>query len=521
MKDIIHKLKSRVEMAGSSLVPTPDSPDEVLGELFHDVQLGRVHLDGKTFVDAIPKAGKRKILTAYLKNRQNPNFDLKKFVEEHFQAAIEAASVYQSNPENNIQQHINELWPVLTKQTSKNIGSLIALPHSYIVPGGRFKEQFYWDTYFIMLGLAEAGQWELIDGTIKNYAYMIRKFDYIPTANRTYLLSRSQPPFFAAMVKLLASHKGKLTLVRYLPYLLAEHKFWMKGSKNVTAALPANRRVVRMPDGSLLNRYSDSKRTPRPESFKEDVETAHLANGRLASQVYADIRAAAESGWDFSARWFKDGMSLRTIHTTDIVPVDLNCLLYELEQTIAEAYHILKQSALAKKYEQKAKKRAEAINRWCWSKKDNFYMDYDFVEGAPTPRFTLAGAFPLYVGIAAPVHAATVADKIKKDFLKKGGLVATLDTTGQQWDAPNGWAPLHWTTVQGLQRYDEHDLADEIKNRWIQTNLRVFKTDGKLVEKYNVVDGVNAAGGGEYPLQDGFGWTNGVLLAFLSEDALH
>lgn len=520
MKKFIEKVTSRIQLAGSTIVPPEGSPDEILGELFSDVQLGRIHVDGKTFVDAIPKTGKRKILKAYLRNRENPNFNLKKFVEEHFSDAIEAAGAYRTNPENTIQQHIEELWPVLTRRTHKNYGSLLALPHPYIVPGGRFKEQFYWDSYFTMLGLAAGGHWDEIEGMIKNFAYMIRKFDLIPNGSRTYLLSRSQPPFFAAMVRLLAAKKGRLVYARYLPYLLAEYKFWMRGSKKVSADVPAYRRVVRMPDGSLLNRYYDDKRTPRPESFKEDVETAQLAKDRLASKVYLDLRAAAESGWDFSSRWFKDGISLHTIHTTDIVPVDLNCLMYELELTIADCYSLLKQSPLARKYRTKATARAQAIEKYFWSRHHTFYMDYDFIERKQTPHLTLAGTFPLYSGIASAAHAAAAADVIKKKFLKSGGLTATAKVTGQQWDAPNGWAPLHWVAIQGLRNYDQHTLANTIKKRWIDTIMAGFKTSGKLVEKYNVADKTITATGGEYVLQDGFGWTNGVLLALLAEETV-
>ncbi len=514
------RLQAQITNLGPGLARPKASPDELLGELFQDVQLKRIHADGMTFVDQVPAERLRKILRAYVRQRENPQFDLHKFVAEYFKDYLFDQRVdYHSNPKNNVEQHINELWNVLTRTAYKNSGSLIALPYPYIVPGGRFGAQFYWDTYFTMQGLAASGRWDLIEGMVKNYAFMIRKIGYIPTANRTYFLSRSQPPFFAHMVRLLASERGKLTLVRYLPYLVAEHRFWMKGAKTLNANQTANRRVVLMPDGSILNRYYDNKRTPRPESYKEDVETGRVAQDRLPSQVYLDLRAGAESGWDFSSRWFKDGKSLHTIRTTDIVPIDLNCLLVDLERTIAEAYHLLKQGKLATRYEEAAKARVAAINKYCWSARDGFYYDYDFMLGAMTTRKTGAAAFALYSEVASAQQAASVAKVLRSDFLKEGGLLTTLDNTGEQWDAPNGWAPLHWVSIQGLRRYDFHELAGEVKRRWIETNVSAYRRQGKLVEKYNVVDpSGGAGGGGEYPLQDGFGWTNGILLALLKED---
>lgn len=514
------RLQAQITNLGPGLARPKPSPDELLGELFSDVQLKRVHADGMTFVDQVPAERLRKILKEYEAQRENPNFNLHNFVAEYFKDYIsEQQADYHSNPENTVEQHIVELWDVLTRTAYKNTGSLIALPYPYIVPGGRFGAQYYWDTYFIMQGLAAANRWDLIDGMVKNYAFMIRKIGYIPTANRTYQLSRSQPPFFAHMVKLLAQERGKLVLVRYLPYLVAEHRFWMKGAKTLNANRTANRRTVLLPDGSILNRYYDNKRTPRPESYKEDVETGSQASDRVASQVYVDLRAGAESGWDFSSRWFKESKALHTIHTTDIVPVDLNCLLVDLERTIAETYHVLKQGKLAARYERMAEERADAINRYCWSSRDGFYFDYDFMLGDYTYRKTVAAAFPLYARVATAEQAASVSRTLNDEFLKEGGLLTTLEYTGQQWDAPNGWAPLQWVAIQGLRSYGYGELAAEVKRRWVKSNVDAYRRQGKLVEKYNVVDPGNASGGGgEYPLQDGFGWTNGVLLALLKED---
>lgn len=514
--------KSAIVKVGGIVPSRRVSPDERLGELFAEVQRRRVYDDGKTFVDLVPKRRIKQLRQAYELQRHDPEFDLHEFVSRNFHVLDTKKSDYHTDTSMTVREHIRELWDVLERRNRVTRGSLMALPYRYVVPGGRFEEQFYWDSYFIMLGLAADGRWDVIDGMMKNYVHMIRKVGFIPTANRTYFLSRSQPPFFSHMVRLVARKKGQRVLVEYLPYLLAEHRFWMKGkSKLEQTENRSYRRVVQMPNGSLLNRYYDNKSTPRPESHHEDVMTANEAADREADRIYLHLRAAAESGWDFSSRWFDNPDDIRTIHTADIIPVDLNSLLYHLEQTIAAAYRILRNEVMAKRYFLYAERRARAIQEYCWDGDRHMFADYNFHKQHMTSSVSLAMVFPLYVGIATSAQAKATAQLIEQSFLKAGGLVATLEDTTQQWDSPNGWAPLQWVAIEGLRRYGYHTLADEIKRRWVAVNERVFATQAKLIEKYNVVDESGLGGGGEYPLQDGFGWTNGVLAALLDEDDDH
>jgi alpha,alpha-trehalase len=515
------KLKSTLVASVGGLMPTSKSPDEALGDLFEKVQHEKVYGDGKTFVDLVPRRRMKQIQQEYLLEKQDPNFNLQEFVTRHFYefAPHKDHGEFHTDPHATVSEHISQLWTGLERRNRLDRGSLIALPHPYIVPGGRFSEQFYWDSYFIMLGLAADGRWDMLEGMLKNYCYMIRKFGFIPTANRTYFLSRSQPPFFSHMVRLLARHRGKKVLIEYLPYMVLEHRFWMKGRRKLgPTEHKAFARVVEMPNGVLLNRYYDNKTTPRPESLREDMETAQGAIDRQADRLYLHLRAAAESGWDFSSRWFGDVNDIRSIHTADIIPVDLNILLYQLEQTIAEAYQLLRQPVLARRYQDPAERRAKAINDYCWDEKQSFYTDFNFHHGRSTGRLSLAGVFPLYARIASTQQAASVAKILEEVFLKQGGLVATPVDNGQQWDSPNGWAPLQWIAIEGLRNYGYYHLANEIKSRWIKVNMKVFTEKRKLIEKYDVVGTTGLGGGGEYPLQDGFGWTNGVLAALLAED---
>lgn len=515
------KLKSALVSTTGTLFRVGKSPDEALGELFNQVQKNKLYDDGKTFTDLVPRGRMRAIQREYMLAKKDPNFDLREFINRHFyEFAPHKNREFHTDPSRTVSQHISELWKVLERRNRLNRGSLISLPYPYIVPGGRFSEQFYWDSYFIMLGLAADDRWDMIENMMKNYAYMIRKFGFIPTANRTYFLSRSQPPFFSQMVGLLASHHGRTrTFAAYLPYMLSEYRFWMKGRlKLAKREHKAFARVVEMPNGMNLNRYYDNKMTPRPESLREDDETASLSPDRQADRVFLHLRAGAESGWDFSSRWFMDPHDIRTIHTADIIPVDLNCLLYQLEQTIAETYRLLKNPLLARKFQSLADRRAKAIQTYCWDETSGFFVDYNFHHQQPTGCLSLAAVFPLYARIATKEQADRVAARLKKDFLKPGGLVTTLVQNGQQWDEPNGWAPLQWVAIEGLRNYGHHALANEIKRRWTTLNMKVFAEKHKLIEKYNVEDKTGLGGGGEYPLQDGFGWTNGVLAALLAEE---
>src|SRR5208337_5510350 len=274
------------------------------------------------------------------------------------------------------------------------------------------------------------------------------------------------------------------------------------------------------PDGTLFNRYWDDRAAPRGESYREDVETARRA-GRPAEAVYRDLRAGAESGWDFSSRWLADGKTLSTIRTSDIAPVDLNAVMVHLERTLAKAYRLKGDMEAARRRQADADRRSEAIRRVLWNGEGGFFADYLWGEGSLSVTLTAATAAPLAFGVASPEQGHAVADTIRKRLLGPGGLETTLAETGQQWDRPNGWAPLQYLAIEGLKAYGERDLAREIAERWIGKNVRGYTATGVLVEKYNVEQadgsGSGGGGGGEYRLQVGFGWTNGVLAKLMAE----
>jgi alpha,alpha-trehalase len=491
-----------------------------LGLLFEEVQTQNLLGDGKTFPDCVPKRPLEEINDDFLQHRRSEGFDLKKFVEQNFSLPKAYSTGYKSDPDKTAQQHVAALWNVLTRKPDEEGGSLIPLPNAYIVPGGRFREIYYWDSYFTMLGLRESGRIDLIQNMVDNFDHLIKTVGYIPNGNRTYFLGRSQPPFFSLMVRLLSNEVGEAkgepdVLMKYLPSLEKEYLFWMKGADQLTDNLEAKHRVVRLPDGKLLNRYWDENNTPRPEAYKEDVELSHQSKQK-PEELFRHLRAAAESGWDFSSRWFKDEKSFASIHTTDIIPVDLNCLLYHLELTLADAYHHTADDGKAKYFLLLAEQRKQAIIQYCWSAEEKFFFDYDFVNRKQKRQLTLAAAFPLFFNVASHTQAIAVESRLMNSFLKTGGLTTTLDFSGQQWDAPNGWAPLQWIAYKGLLNYGLTESAEKVKTRWTSVNLKVYKNSGKMTEKYDVWNQNGEASGGEYPNQDGFGWTNGVFLAMMA-----
>ncbi len=481
---------------------------QLYGKLFEDVQA--ILPDTKAFVDATPRQPPAGIVAEYHNTSGQPGFELRSFVDRQFVLPAPAGDGYRTDPGHDVREHIDALWSVLERQpAAAGPGTtLLPLPHRYVVPGGRFNEVYYWDSYFTMLGLEESGRHDLVADMVRNFAWLIDRYGHVPNGNRTYYLSRSQPPFFSAMVGLLADRDGDAALVDYLPQLEAEHAFWMDGA-DALAPGTAYRRAVRMADGAILNRYWDECDTPRPESHGADVATA-AASHRPPAEVYRNLRAGAESGWDFSSRWFADGRTLPTIRTVDLVPPDLNSLLHHLEATIARAHDAAGDADAAAHYRALADTRASAIRRHLWDPQRGVFTDHQWADGGSTGHVTAAALYPLFFGIADQAQADAVARTVRETLLQPHGIAATTVRTGEQWDAPNGWAPLQWIAIRGLDAYGHDELARTIARRWIARNIAVFESTGKLVEKYDVTTDA-AAGGGEYALQDGFGWTNGVL----------
>lgn len=479
------------------------SPADLYGPLLAKVQERAILPDGKTFVDALPKRPVRDIMRDFadlpagdeaLRSFIAANFDLPATAEGARPAVLP------------LREHIRALWKDLARAPEQAAsGSALAVQHRHVVPGGRFREIYYWDSFFTMLGLVRDGELELANGIVDALTDLIDAHGHIPNGSRTYYLGRSQPPLFHMMVELLGDDRPEVA-ARRLSAMKREHRWWMAGAE---ALAPGDRgaRVVRLADGRLLNRYWDPRETPRDESWREDVATA-AESGRPAGDVYRDLRAGAESGWDFSSRWL-DGEALSSIRTTMIAPVDLNAFLFGLETAIAASG-----DADAAHYAQLADERRDAMTRHLWNAAGGFFADYDIGNAVLRPSLTAAALAPLLVGAATQVQADATANAVESKLLAPGGLNTTLARSGQQWDRPNGWAPLQWIAVAGLQNYGHDGLARDIARRWVDTVGTTFARTGLLFEKYDV-EAAGVGGGGEYQTQTGFGWTNGVTADFI------
>ena len=464
---------------------------QLFGSLFEAVQKNEIFPDQKTFVDATPKTDPQIILEAYHKESVLPHFDLKAFVTKHFTLP---EMIEQAMPKaSNMKEYIEKMWSHLLKtmQSPSPYSTLISLPKPHIVPGGRFRECFYWDSYFTAIGLIQSGKTNLVKDMVENFAYLIDAFGFIPNGNRVYFTTRSQPPYFSFLLCLLHDAGEKAFALRYVPYLEREYKYWMEHS-------------ICLSNGMELNYYFDTLNTPRPEAYKREMALAMKATN---PEFFCHMRAACASGWDFSSRWLKDPSRFETIDTLNILPIDLNCLLFHMEETLARF------SKNPQRYAEAALRRKSAIQTLFW--KEDFFFDYHLPTQKHTPIHSLAAATPLFVKACTQEQADQVAKKLERDFLLKGGFVTSLTEGIHQWDMPNGWAPLEWITIQGLINYGYKDLALEGARRWLALNEKIFTEKGTLLEKYNVRDNSADVAPGEYALQQGFGWTNGVALALM------
>ncbi|MGH1519451.1 trehalase family glycosidase [Chryseobacterium sp. JK1] len=477
-------------------------------DLFDAVQRSQIFEDQKMMTDAVPLFPVSKINEDYQQLKDTEGFDLKSFVMSHFDFLGARVSIHREEhlP---IEKHIEKLWDELTRTAYEEKGTLLKLPKPYIVPGGRFNEFFYWDSYFIMLGLQVSGRVEMMENIVENCSYLIQNVGFIPNASRTHFLSRSQPPYFSLMLDLLVetTHNENL-YIQYYDTLEKEYAFWMNGEEDVEKG-SGIKRVVRTTQGDILNRYYDAENAPRPESYLIDIEDKENASGE---EFYRNIRSGCESGWDFSSRWFADGENIQTIETLNLAEVDLNCLLWHLESALAKSSALQNRPEKENYFIERAAKRRQMINQYFWDENTEMYKDYHIIKNTKTPSEHIAALYPLFLGIADDRQAEAVAKAISEKFLYQGGLVTTTKKSGQQWDLPNAWAPYQWLGFKAMKNYGFDDLAEKIKNNWCSNVERVYKNTGKLMEKYNALDTETIAGGGEYPNQDGFGWTNGVYL---------
>ena len=488
-------------------------------QLFKDVQMQHVFSDCKTFADAIARVNWQSACKSYEQLAPLTNTQLSEFVNAHFITSPVLAMGTEADT-SSVKHYIDSLSSGLRREAdTPKQDSLLALKHSYIVPGGRFQEIYYWDSYFTALGLIDADKGDVVEDMLLNFVDLINDYGCIPNGNRRYYLSRSQPPVLALMVELLWEHTHSKSLnTQWLAMCVAalekEYIFWMQDAQFLSSDLLGSKRVVRMPCGGVLNRYWDDVSEPRAESLREDLALAEGLAKEKKSDFYRNIRAACESGWDFSSRWLGESNLLSSIQTTDIVPIDLNCLMYNLENQLSKFFQLLGNSEQAEHYQLLASNRKALINAYLWNEPTGFFVDYNCRTTTQSPILSAAATTALFVNLASNEQAIKVATILANEFLKEGGIVTTITQTPQQWDSPNGWAPLQWLAVKGLNNYGITQLSTHIMQNWVNMVEQNFAVNKCLLEKYNVCTPAVLASGGEYQVQQGFGWTNGVTTRF-------
>lgn len=385
--------------------------------------------------------------------------------------------------------YIKKFWTQLERYHPVDDESLIGLPKPYLVPAYEeghafdFNELYYWDSYFMVQGMQDAEHEELVKGILEDLLTLFTRFKVIPNASRTYLMGRSQPPFLTTFILEVnqAYQPGEAWLKKAIAIAKQEyHTVWL-GTKK------PNQRLIH----KGLSRYYDTN--------------------------YLHDLAEAESGWDMTPRFSRKALNF--------LPVDLNALLYKYETDFALVARELGDEAEAAEWDAAAELRKQTMNDLMWDKLRGLYYDYNYVRGKRGGVSSLAAYFPMWAGLASKEQAAALVKSLRR-FENKGGL-STTDTlpVGQfvigsmptQWAYPNGWAPLQYITIRGLERYGYHDDARRLAMKWLKCNLQWFKENGLFLEKYNVVSPDKPPVKGVYPSQTGFGWTNAVFERFCQD----
>lgn len=386
--------------------------------------------------------------------------------------------------------HIGKQWNTLTRHNPKDTGTLVGVPNPYIIPAFDadnefdFQELYYWDSYFIIQGLLVPEYKDLVIGIVENFAYLFQRFGVMPNASRTYLMGRSQPPFFTSMVW--DTHKAFGCSDAWLKRMMAvaEEEYntvWMGVKK------PHARKVH-----NGMSRYYD-------------INVLH------------DL-AEAESGWDMTPRFRRRAL--------EYLPVDLNALLYKYEVDIARFYRHIGDVRTAGTWEAQARHRKEVFEQLFWHPQKRWYYDYNYREEKQSTVTSLAGIYPMWAGMVDENRAQQLRQTLNK-FTQRGGLSATdtytlnqrmpLGAMPLQWAYPNGWAPLQFLAAEGLRRYGFWQDAHTVAMTWLRGNLNWFNQTGEFIEKYNVVEPRHEPVDGVYPTQVGFGWSNAIFERFCQD----
>ncbi|CAL4122557.1 unnamed protein product, partial [Meganyctiphanes norvegica] len=523
------------------------------GKLFHHVQMARIFNDSKTFVDMKLKKSspliEKEFQNLLIESKGSPSKEiLKDFILKHFDdTGTEFTSwvpedwkptpkfvhdVYDRDLRKWVTD-LNAIWKNLGRKISPSVKeeedlySLIYLPNPFVVPGGRFREPYYWDSYWIIEGLLLSEMHKTARGMIENFVHLVDEYGYVPNGGRKYYLGRSQPPLLIPMAQLYWDATSDIQFLKKITASLEkEFQWWLK-----------NRSTSILVDGLPYQvfQYKVNISEPRPESYYEDIKSAdYFPDSNDKELFYQEIRSAAESGWDFSSRWQLEGEE-HTANLTDtriksLVPVCLNSIMGMNANILSKFFKQLDDEENAKKYEDFALNMSKTISRVLWSERDGIWLDYNLETKKLQPGFYPSNFMPLWAEMYGTEREKSYILEQALAYINRyeiekfpGGIPTSLMNSGQQWDLPNGWAPLQHIVVLGFHKASKHHPDAEVKaltlaTNWVVNNYNNYKskTPHVMMEKYDVTSLGVGGGGGEYENQEGFGWSNGVVMKFLN-----
>ncbi|ENN70552.1 hypothetical protein HUJ04_007985 [Dendroctonus ponderosae] len=519
------------------------------GSLLDTVQRARIFSDSKTFVDMsqinTEEITLRNFNALLAQTNNNPTkAEVAQFVQENFENDTELATWTPEdfNPSPSFLKRIKDdeiktfasdlvgIWPSLGRKVSSTVfqnpekHSLIGVPNGIIIPGGRFKEFYYWDSYWIIEGLLISDMPRTARGMIENLLSMVETYGFVPNGGRIYYLNRSQPPLLTLMAALYLKYTDDIEWIRAkIGVLDKELTYWLQ-EKTVDV-------VVKERQHRLAHYISEST-TPRPESYYEDITTCtYFPDGEQQKHCYQGLKSGAESGWDFSSRWFfdEDGgvkTNLTHIDAQRVIPVDLNAFLCGAFRKLSSFYFLIGDGQNALKWAQHSESWLIAINQVLYDDQDGIWYDFDLDLSRPRKIFFPSNFAPLWPDLYDAEQKKIYGKRAAKYFKKlridefKGGIPTSLDQNNEQWDLPNAWPPLQELVILGL--WDSGDrlgkqIAKKSAGRWIEANLKGYQEQNAMFEKYDSSRVGQYGGGGEYEVQKGFGWTNGVALKLIDK----
>nr|ACL50549.1 trehalase-2 [Harmonia axyridis] len=508
--------------------------------------MARIFPDSKTFVDMEMTKDTSQVLANFNNlmsstNNEPARDQVKQFVDDNFQPGNELmdweAPDFNPNPPflkeimvpeyRAFAKDLVQIWTDFSRILKPDVSkeperySIIPISNGFIIPGGRFREIYYWDSYWIIKGLLASDMHETARGMIDNLLSMVAQYGFVPNGGRIYYLNRSQPPLLSLMAHEYLKATNDITWLKQIAHLLQDElKYWLK-TQTVTFTYKDTKHT--------LARYSVDDPSPRPESYREDVQTCSVRkNKEDVENCYNDLKSGAETGWDYSSRWFIDedgsyGLNLSSIHTRNIIPVDLNAFLAQAFKLAATVSYIAADSDAQQYWMDLHLSWKKSIQEVLYNETDGIWYDLDIQRLQHRTGFYPSNLAPLWAELYEEPELGDLAVKyLEKEGILEfpAGVPTSLLETGEQWDLPNAWPPLQSIVILGLKRSRSPkalEAAQNLARKWVNNNLLIYNRTGFMYEKYNAETVGVIGGGGEYSIQTGFGWTNGEIFEIIKE----